>query len=146
MSPALIWFIVGIVFVLAEFVMPGFVIAFFGLGALVAALTTVLGLTTTLVWQTVVFIVVAVASLFLLRRYVKSVFAGKTEGEGLDEFNLDVGAIVTVTEEINPARGTGHVKYQGAPWKARSTEPIPAGASVRIIGKENITLIVEKVE
>ncbi len=145
MSPALIWLIAGIVLILAEFFMPGFVIAFFGLGALVAAVTTSLGLTTGVVLQTVVFLVVAVASLFLLRRYVKNVFGGKTEGQGLDEFNVDIGRVVKVIEDIDANQGTGRVQYQGAPWKATAAEPIPAGQSVRITGKNNITLTVEKV-
>ena len=146
MSPALIWLIVGVACILAEFMMPGFVIAFFGLGALVTSLTTAIGLTTSLTWQTVVFVVVSVASLLLLRRYVAGVFKGKTEGQGLEEFNVDMGKVVPVTETIDVNKGTGHVRYQGAPWKAASASVIPEGASVRIVGKENITLLVEPVE
>ncbi|MCD4829961.1 MAG: NfeD family protein [Candidatus Cloacimonetes bacterium] len=146
MSPALIWFIVGIALILAEFIMPGLIVAFFGLGALVAALTTVIGLTTSFTWQMVVFIVVAVASLFLLRRFLKKTFLGKTEGRDVEEFNVDIGKIVPVTEEINALHGTGRVKYQGTPWKATCEDIIPEGDNVRITGKDNITLLVEKVD
>jgi membrane protein implicated in regulation of membrane protease activity len=37
-SPIIIWFVVGLVLILMEFVIPGLVIVFFGLGAWVAAI------------------------------------------------------------------------------------------------------------
>ena len=36
-SPVFLWFIAGVIFVLAEFVIPGFVICFFGVSALIVA-------------------------------------------------------------------------------------------------------------
>jgi len=42
MSPALIWFLIGIGFLIAELALPGFVLIFFCLGSWVAALAAVL--------------------------------------------------------------------------------------------------------
>ena len=41
----LLWFLLGLAFLLSEFVVPGFVIAFFGVGAWVTAILTGVGLT-----------------------------------------------------------------------------------------------------
>ncbi len=146
MSPALIWLIIGIIFIALEFVIPGLVISFFGLGAMVTALTTVVGLTSGFNFQVIVFIVASLASLFLLRRYMKKVFMGKSEGDGVNEFNLDIGKVVPVIQTIDPKKSTGRIKYQGTLWNASANELIPEGESVRIVGRENITIKVEKIE
>jgi membrane protein implicated in regulation of membrane protease activity len=142
-----VWAILGIVFVFFEFFIPGLVIAFFGVGAIITALTTWIGITPSLELQLLVFIVSSILLLILLRRMVKRTFLGKTKGEyGDRDFNVDIGKIVPVIEFIQPGEVGGKVKYQGSNWPAIASEPIPPGESVKIIGRENITLIVEKVE
>ena len=136
MSPALIWLIIGIIFIALEFVIPGLVIAFFGMGALITALTTVIGLTGGFNMQVIVFIVASLASLFLLRRYMKKVFMGKSEGDGVNEFNLDVGKVVPVVQTIDPKKNTGKIKYQGTLWSATCEDVIPEGETARIVGRE----------
>jgi len=44
LSPALIWFITGIIFLLLEFVVPGIILFFFGCGAILAAIFAWIGL------------------------------------------------------------------------------------------------------
>jgi hypothetical protein len=65
MNAAQIWFLVGLVLVLAEFATPGVILVFIGLGAWVAALTTWLGWTEALGAQMGVF---AVSSTLLADR------------------------------------------------------------------------------
>ena len=57
MNAAQIWFLAGLVLVLAEFATPGVILVFIGLGAWVAALTTWLGWTEALGAQMGVFAV-----------------------------------------------------------------------------------------
>ena len=40
----------------------------------------------------------------------------------------------------------GKVRYQGAPWSARADEQIAPGESVKIIGCDNLTLLVKKIK
>lgn len=142
-----VWAIVGIILVFFEFFIPGLVIAFFGIGALITALTTWIGLTSSLAPQLLVFIVSSLLLLILLRKYAKRIFLGdaKSQQSSLD-FTFEPGKIVPVVEFIQPGEVGGKVKYQGANWAAKASEPIPPGESVRIVGRENITLIVERVE
>ncbi len=143
----IVWAIVGIVLVFFEFFIPGLVIAFFGVGALITAFTSWLGISPTLELQLLVFIVSSLLLLILLRRIVKRTFLGRAKGEDTErDFNIDIGKIVPVIEFIQPGEVGGKVKYQGSNWPAKASEPIPPGESVKIIGRENITLIVEKVE
>ena len=40
---------------------------------------------------------------------------------------------------------SGRVDYRGTTWDAESGERIPEGATVEILDKENLTLIVKKI-
>ena len=44
-NPVLIWFLIGLALVLSEFMLPGIILVFFGLGAWAVCLTTWMGLT-----------------------------------------------------------------------------------------------------
>lgn len=145
-SAEIIWLLAGIVLVFTEMFIPGLVIAFFGGGALIVALTTWIGLTETLAPQLFVFIVTSLLLLILLRTYFKKIFLGKLQGEGdIQNFNIEIGKIVPVVEYIEPGVVGGKVRYQGTNWAAASTEKIAPGESVKIVGCDNITLIVEKI-
>jgi membrane protein implicated in regulation of membrane protease activity len=147
LSPEIIWIILGIIFVFVEFFIPGLVIAFFGVGAFITALTTWMKITTSLPSQLLVFILSSVLFLVFLRKYVKRTFLGKTRGDESERnFNIEVGKIVPVIEFIQPGEVGGKVRYMGTTWSATASEPIAPGESVEIIGNDGLTLIVEKVK
>lgn len=145
LKPELIWFLVGLLLLLAEFAIPGLVIFFFGVGAWVVALgcaLTDIDINT----QLIVFIVSSVLSLVLLRKWLKGIFLGHSSAhqeltEDLSEF---VGERVAVKAEITPQQ-PGKVELHGTDWTAAAAETIPVGARVEIIGKENLTLRVKAV-
>lgn len=145
-APEVVWAILGIVFVFCEFFIPGLVIAFFGVGALVTALTTWIGITPNLSLQLLAFMISSLLLLGLLRKYLKRTFLGSGKGvDDLPNFNIEIGKIVPVVEFIQPGEVGGKVRYNGAPWSARAEEPISPGESVKIVGCDNLTLIVEKI-
>ena len=82
MSTYLIWFLIGALFVIAEFIMPTFIMFFFAIGAiLVSAITAFSDITINS--QIILFALFSVLSLLLLRSYVKNVFRGfQFKGEG----------------------------------------------------------------
>jgi len=143
----IVWSVLGLIFIFIEFFIPGLVIVFFGVGALITAVATWSGLTPSLPLQLLIFIVSSVLFLVLLRKYVKRTFLGKTLGEEDGRnFNIEIGKIVPVIESIQPGKVGGKVRYQGTNWSARAPERIEPGESVKITGCENITLMVEKVK
>jgi membrane protein implicated in regulation of membrane protease activity len=142
-----LWTLAGILLIFIELFFPHFVLVFFGGGALVTALTTALGLTTGLAAQLAVFIVSSLLLLFLLRRYLKKTLTGNMKDiDDAQLFDLEIGKIVLVVDEIDPAKGHGKVKYHGTNWDAMAGEFIAAGKSVRVIGRSNLTLQVEKIK
>ena len=145
-SPSIIWAIFGVILFLMELFMPGLVIFFFGLGALVTALTTSLGITVSLNSQLIVFIITSTLALLLFRKLIKKKFMERSDQPDVDNYNIEIGKIVSVIELIEPSEVGGKVRYLGSPWSAESSERIGPGESVRITGFKNLTLLVEKIK
>ena len=98
LKPQLIWFIVGLIFLLLEFAMPGLITVFFGIGAWIVA-TLCLFSDISLNTQLFIFIFSSVLLLVSLRKWFKTLFTGRDapsqfEAESLDAF-LGKKAIVT---------------------------------------------------
>ena len=74
-SQHLIWFLIGVGFLIAEFILPGFILVFFTIGCWITALV---------VWQfdisttqeILIFISSSLVTLFLLRKYLMEIFGG----------------------------------------------------------------------
>lgn len=145
-KPELVWFIVGLIFLLAEFVIPGFVIFFFGVGAWVVALIA-LFFNVPLNFQLLIFLLSSVFLLIFLRKRVSRIFIGRQKGAQSQDDNIDEfrGETATVIEEIVPGK-PGKVEFHGSQWKAESDETISAGKTVEIISTRSITLKVKLVE
>jgi membrane protein implicated in regulation of membrane protease activity len=132
-SPWLIWFLAGIVVMLAELVVPGFVLLFFGLGCWGAAVAAFFAPGAYSI-QVLVFLFVSVASLLTLRKVAMRVFVGDSEGVETDDLgNVPVGARITLDQDLEAGR-TGRVRFRGTLWDAVAEERIPAGADAEITG------------
>lgn len=142
-DPVLIWFLVGLAFILAEFLIPGVIMVFFGIGAWLTALAIKLGLASGWTPQLLIFSFSSVLMLFVLRRWFRARFFGKV-GESLNsEDDLDglAGHQVIVTAAIETDR-TGEVEYRGSTWQARSETPLAVGTPAVIVRTEGIALII----
>jgi len=145
-SPEIIWAIFGVILFVLEFLIPGVVISFFGFGALITALTTYLNITSSLDLQLIVFIFSSILALVLFRKYLKKILYGNSAPPNDDIYNIEIGKIVPVIELIEPNEIGGKVRYLGAPWSAECSERVGPGDSVKIIGFNNLTLIVQKID
>jgi len=143
LRPEIIWFLVGLVLLILEFILPGLIIAFFGVGAWIVALVcliTDISLNT----QLIIFIISSVLSLLCLRKWLKGIFLGHSGSKQNLEENLEefIGQKAVVKEKIMPNSG-GKVEFHGTNWLAEADEEIAEGTTVQIIGKDNITLKVK---
>ncbi len=128
----LIWLGVGVIFIVAELVVPAFIVIFFGVGALIAGATAFFGSSVQV--QLVVFGLSSLALILLLRRTMARIFTGD-DAEDEEEEDHAIGRVVEVAEAIEPPQ-PGRVKFQGSFWTARSADPAPAGSMVRIIKRD----------
>jgi len=145
-SPEVIWFLVGLVLLIMEFAMPGLIIFFFGLGALVVAVVCLV-VDISINMQLVIFTASSVVFLLLLRKWLKTVFKGfavqkNQMAENRTEF---LGERAVVTKAIAPTT-SGKVEFHGSSWAAEADETIEVGATVEIVGQRNITLKVKHLE
>ena len=143
LKPEIIWFLIGLVLLLSEFVLPGLIIFFFGIGAMVVALVCFLTDVSVNI-QLLIFIGSSILLLIFLRKWLKGIFMGRVVGGGTAAGDLKefIGERVVVKESITPKAG-GRVEFHGTSWQAEADEEIPVGTVVRITGKANITLTVK---
>jgi membrane protein implicated in regulation of membrane protease activity len=141
LSHSSVWAILGIILIAAELMTMAFVLVFFGLGALLTALLTWLGIIPDFTSQLLVFSVSSLGMLLILRTFAKKQFFRKSEVS--QEF---IGQKVKVTKAVS-VESDGAVSYRGSEWIAfsDSKEPIPSGAMAEIIGTEGIRVKVRKI-
>ncbi len=143
LKPELIWFLIGLALLLAEFALPGLIVFFFGIGAWVVAIIC-LFVDISLNTQLVIFIVSSIVLLLALRRWLKGIFIGhvKTKQDLTEDMAEFIGEKAVVKKAIRP-NVAGKVEFHGTDWTAEASEEIAEGATVEIIGKDNLTLKVK---
>lgn len=130
---------------IAEFILPGLVSVFIGMGALTVAFFLHMGWVDHIVHQLLVWFSSSLIYIFSIRLIVVKVYPTDTGKTDIDEDNAVEGQIVEVTEDI-PAEGMGRIKYGDSTWKAWTSDSteIAAGEKAKIVGRDNITYIVEE--
>jgi len=135
-SSLLIWFLVGVAFLIAELMMPAFILIFFTAGCWIAAIVVWL-FDIELTSQILIFLVASLILLFTLRKYSLKIFKGKTHGD-IDDLYTDskIGKTAIVTKKITP-NVPGEIKAMGSFWRATANEEIEEGQSVLIEAKDS---------
>lgn len=139
----LIWFILLVVFLLAEAASVAVVSLWFAAGALVAMVASWLGAQLWL--QVVLFVLVSGALLAALRPIIKKLFKPKLTRTNVDAV---IGSAGMVTGSINNALSQGQIKLGAMEWTARSTsgEPIGVGTQVVVDRVEGVKVFVSPAE
>ncbi|MCW8195700.1 NfeD family protein [Proteobacteria bacterium 005FR1] len=144
----MIWFIGGIVLIVLEFILPGGIVFFLGLGATVVSLLLYTGLIDGWLQAFTTWFIGSLVLLFGLRgvvqKFVPAIVEKARTDEDLDAYNKRG----EVCERI-PAGGEGRIKFRGSTWLARNhnaEEALEVGREVRIVFRDNLVWIVEKVE
>ncbi len=137
-----IWIIIATLLLIVEIFLPGFVLACLGIGAIGAAVTSLI--TESLELELTVFSILTIVSFIFIRPIaLKTLFKG-------DQFksNVDVllGKSAEVSENFNTTIKRGRVKIDGDDWRAETVEAeeLKIGEVVKIIRVESNTLIVTK--
>ncbi|MFN8241014.1 MAG: NfeD family protein [Bacteroidales bacterium] len=140
-KPELVWFIIGLVLFLAELVLPGFVIFFFGVGAWVTALVCLVANPGTNL-QIIIFAITSVISLLALRRMIQNKFFYSKDDIGNSVEDEFTGKEAVALADFGPGE-KGKVEFKGTTWSAESDTKIREGQRVTILEKESFNLIVE---
>lgn len=140
LTAAVIWFIIGFILFLLEFVVPGLILFFFAVGAWIVAILT-LFLDLSINSQLIIFVVTSVVTILLLRKWLSKILWKKKPSTELleDEF---LGKIARAETAISPGEN-GKVDFKGTSWQAASEDFIEKGENVIITGNDSILLIVK---
>lgn len=146
-DPKVLWFLVGLALIGAEFVIPGLTLIFFGIGALITAVCLYL-FPLSFIVQVCLFLFCSVAGLLLFRSRIKTALFSP----GIRFRNIPsslqseiFGVEVDVIEAVAPPR-LGRVLLHGTSWQARAANAVSKGARVRITGREGLVLVVEELQ
>lgn len=140
-KPELFWFFIGLGLLLAELVIPGFFIIFFGIGAWVTALVC-------LIWepsvnlQMVIFAITSLLALVGLRKMIKKKLFYDADDKGASIEDEFTGKEAVAASDFDSDR-IGKVFFKGTTWMAESKAEIREGQRIIIVGKENMKLLVE---
>ena len=142
----IMWTVLGLVLIIAEVFTPGFVLLWFGVGALAAALVSMLGLGLPL--QFLVFIAVSAALTALSRTIFVNYFTRKDEAGSL-RMGVDSlpGQVGTVVAPSSGALNEGAVKVFGSVWTAYPAEgetPLEAGERVVVERLQGASIYVRR--
>jgi inner membrane protein len=141
-----LWLGFGIFCLIGEFLLPGLVIVFIGLAALTVALGMQLGYIHSILEQLITFFISSIFYLITIRFLVLRLLPTDTKKVNINEDDAVIGSIVEVSTEIIPGK-VGRIIHSDSTWQAKSecNETILAGEKVKIISRDNITWIVQKI-
>ena len=142
----ILWAVLGVILVIAEVFTPGFVLLWFGVGALAAALASLLG--AGLAAQFVIFITLSSALTALSRTIFVNYFTRKGEAGAL-KMGVDSlpGQVGTVVAPSSGALNEGAVKVFGSVWTAYPSEgepPLEAGDRVVVERLQGASIYVRR--
>jgi len=143
----IIWLTLGAIFIAAELFTSGFVLLWFGVGAIVAALLALTGIVG-LPLQIIIFFAVSIALTIASRTIFERFFiASSPERElktGIDSLPGRVGVVV---EPSAGESGEGAVKVFGSVWRAFPAEGedlLRAGEQVQVERVDGVSVFVRR--
>lgn len=144
----ILWCILGAVLIVAEIFTTGFVLLWFGIGALLAALASFVGIDS-LVIQFLIFAGVSMALTAASRTIFINYFSRDTTETGLRS-GVDAlpGKVGTVVSSSKGALNEGAVKVFGSTWTAypaAGEQPLEAGERVCVESVEGASIYVRRV-
>jgi len=143
------WIILGAILVIAEIFTTGFVLLWFGIGALAAGLAGLVGIHS-ITLQFLIFAVVSIALTAASRTIFVNYFSREKSGGDLKSgFEGLPGKMGTVVSSSRGALHEGAVKVFGSTWTAYPAdgeEPLEAGDRVVVERIQGASIYVRRVE
>jgi membrane-bound serine protease (ClpP class) len=134
-NPALIWVALAILAAIIEVSIPHFGVVFVSVGAIAAAVASVVGYGFT--GQVIAFVAAMGLSLGLLRQRLVKALGARGVPSRTDTL---IGKEGIVTHEIDARLGGGRVTVGGEDWAARAVAPLPIGTKIRVLRADGIVL------
>lgn len=137
-----IWLIIAGLFIIIETFTSGFLIFWFGIGALVSMIISIF--IEDIFIQTIIFIISSVILIFATKPFVKKFTNSQTISTNINSL---IGKTGIVVKEIDNLASVGQVKVNGELWSAKSIDNqiISENTKVEIIEIDGVKLIVKTI-
>lgn len=142
----ILWIVLGVILIIAETFTLGFVLLWFGVGAIAAGLVGLAGLG--FVWQFLAFAVVSISLTLLSRTIFAKYFSQNDETKTKTGVDSLPGLIGTVSSASRGALQEAAVKVYGSTWTAFPGEgeaPLAEGEKVEVIRVQGSSIYVRRV-
>ncbi len=141
-----VWLIAGILLAISELFIPGGVVIFLGMAAMLVSGGFALGIVESLAPAFALWFVLSLALVFGARRLLQKHFKSAQGVAITDEDASVFGRLADVVDTIECGSDSGRIRFQGTTWSARAIKgTIPAGSQVRLVDRDNLCWIVEPV-
>lgn len=137
-----IWLIIAGVCFVIEMMTVGFLVFWFGIGALLTMIVSLI-FPNNLILQTTVFVISSTLLIFLTKPLVKKL--AKSEKKVVTNAYSIIGKKGIVTQDINVTHGVGQIKVAGEVWSAKTTDgsTIEKGTPIEVIKIDGVKAVVE---
>ncbi len=138
-----LWLIIAGLFFIGEIATVGFLIFWFGIGALIAMIVSIF--TTNIIIQTTIFLISSTILIFATKPFVKKFADVKKTNTNVYSI---IGKKALVIKTIDPIHSVGQIKLNGEVWTAESDNQqiIEEGTEVEILEIKGVKAIVKSVK
>ena len=137
-----VWLIIAGLFFIGEIATVGFLIFWFGIGALIAMVVSLF--TSNIIIQTTVFVISSTILIFATKPFVKKFADVKKTNTNVYSI---IGKKALVIKDIDPIHSSGQIKLNGEVWSAETEndEIIKKGSEVEVLKINGVKAIVKLV-
>ena len=137
-----IWLIIAGVCFIIEMITVGFLVFWFGVGALLTMIVSLI-FPDNLILQATVFVVSSTLLIFLTKPLVDKL--QKSDKKVVTNAYSVIGKKGIVTQDINESHGVGQIKVAGEVWSAKTTDgsTIEKGTQIEVIKIDGVKAVVE---
>ncbi len=136
------WLIIAGLFFVGEIATVGFLIFWFGVGAIIAMLVSFF--TSNIIIQTTIFVISSTILIFATKPFVKKFADVKKTNTNVYSI---IGKTALVIKTIDPIHSVGQIKINGEVWTAESenNQVIDEGSEVEILEIKGVKAIVKPI-
>ena len=137
-----VWLIIAGLFFVGEIATVGFLIFWFGIGALIAMIVSFF--TSNIIIQTTIFVISSTILIFETKPFVKKFADVKKTNTNVYSI---IGKKALVIKTIDPIHSVGQIKINGEVWTAESenNQVIDEGSEVEILEIKGVKAIVKPI-
>ena len=131
-----IWFIVGVILIALEFFIPGAILSFLGMGAVIVAGLLYFKLITGFLQSFIAWFIISIILVLFLRSFLLKFMPSLKEKQETSEEEFAKGSLVEVLEDTSPF-SPGRIRFRDTTWESYSDHQFKKGDSAKIVRSQN---------